>query len=307
MAPTNIKTLKIVGGTGELGPYVVRAALNSRAFDSVSILTRTSSLNSDAAKALKSDGATLVPIDDYSDRPSLVKALKDTDAVIVTLGQSPEALAAERQVLAASVEAGVKRFVPSEFGVDHSQGRLRFHAPIRNAWDDKGDVFEEVKKSGIKWTAIVNGCFLEASFGPWFGFDLKGGVWDIKGDGKQKTTFTSYVNVASSTIQALLDTRFANRTLIIAGDVLSLNEAIAAFEKAQGKTHTKNYITTDQAYAQLREKYSFEGHLAVALADGSTDYSVNNNEEVNPGESLWKWDKVKDYAFASPLGYFSNH
>jgi len=48
----------------------------------------------------------------------------------------------------------VKRFVPSEFGIDHSEGRLRFHAPVKNAWDDKGDVFEETKKSGIEWTSF---------------------------------------------------------------------------------------------------------------------------------------------------------
>jgi len=306
MAPTNFKVLTVVGGTGEIGSHIVRAALKSQAFDNVFVFTRTSSLGSDTAQALKSGGATLVPIDDYSDHPSLVKALKNTDAVIVTLGQSPAALTAERQVLAASLEAGVKRFVPSEFGVDHSNGRLRFHAPVRNAWDDKTEVFEEVKKSGIEWTAIVNGCFLEASFGPWFGFDLKAGVWNIKGDGKQKATFTSFVNVASSTIQSLLDTRFANRTLIIAGDVPSLNEVIAAFENAQGKTHIKNYTPIDEAYAQLRENYTFEGHLAVSFGDGSTDYSVNDNEEVNPDQSLWKWDKVKDYAIASPFGALPN-
>ena len=32
------------------------------------------------------------------------------------------------------------------------------------------------------------------------------------------------------------------------------------------------------------------------MGEGKLDFSQNENEAVNPGEKLWKWKTVEDYA-----------
>jgi uncharacterized protein YbjT (DUF2867 family) len=55
---------------------------------------------------------------DYSSLESLTQALKGQDAVVSAVG--PEGLLAQALIFDAAVAAGVKRFIPSEYGCDTS-------------------------------------------------------------------------------------------------------------------------------------------------------------------------------------------
>lgn len=92
-------------GAGNVGRTVVKALVDARF--NVSILTRQESPANipDNVKVITSD---------YSPE-SLVKSLDGQDAVVCTIGSGP-ALACQNEIIDAAMKAGVKRFIPSEFG-----------------------------------------------------------------------------------------------------------------------------------------------------------------------------------------------
>jgi len=69
-------------------------------------------------------GVKVVEVD-YGNAAELLELLSGQDAVISTLGDTAGAVAAQRALIEASVAAGVKRFIPSEFGSDTKNERVR--------------------------------------------------------------------------------------------------------------------------------------------------------------------------------------
>lgn len=67
----------------------------------------------------------------YNDENALRKALRNQDAVVSCLGDVPAALQAQKSLLVASLAAGVKRFVPSEFGSDTTNRHVRSYPFFR--------------------------------------------------------------------------------------------------------------------------------------------------------------------------------
>ncbi|TPX55088.1 hypothetical protein CcCBS67573_g09513 [Chytriomyces confervae] len=112
------KTIAIVGGTSEIEQGIIKNLLATKAeFDAVILLTRDP--DSMASKALAALGAETRKIPSELSAaaiPALVEALKRVDVLVSIVGA--QALADQVHLIHASVQAGVKRFFPSEFGVD---------------------------------------------------------------------------------------------------------------------------------------------------------------------------------------------
>nr|GEZ31454.1 hypothetical protein [Tanacetum cinerariifolium] len=117
MATEKSKIL-IIGGTGYIGKYVVEASAKAGhpTFILVRETTTSDPVKGQLIESFKNSGVTLIYGDLY-DHESLVKAMKQVDVVISTVGkmQIPD----QTKIIAAIKEAGnVKRFFPSEFGMD---------------------------------------------------------------------------------------------------------------------------------------------------------------------------------------------
>ncbi|KAH8510711.1 hypothetical protein H0E87_008300 [Populus deltoides] len=94
-------------------------------------------------------------IGDLFDHESLVKAIKQVDVVISTVGHAQ--LVEQGRIIAAIKEAGnVKRFFPSEFGNDVD----RVHAvePAKSAFATKANIRRAIEAQGIPFT--YSGYFL---------------------------------------------------------------------------------------------------------------------------------------------------
>ena len=104
-------TVALAGATGNLGPAILKELLD--ASFQVRILSRT---GSKSLASIKPHPAQTVKEVDYSSKESLVSALTGVDVAISTLSNqtTPE----QKLLIDASIEAGVKRFLPSEFGSD---------------------------------------------------------------------------------------------------------------------------------------------------------------------------------------------
>jgi hypothetical protein len=120
MSANKFTRFAVAGGVGGeppasagMGNAISRALLKQGA--SVKVLARGSSATSDAANRLKEAGALIVPVD-YKAHDSLVAALEGVDVVISALSGGGFPL--QDELAKAAKEAGVKLFVPSEYGND---------------------------------------------------------------------------------------------------------------------------------------------------------------------------------------------
>ncbi|XP_027062479.1 isoflavone reductase homolog TP7-like [Coffea eugenioides] len=147
----------IIGGTGYIGEFIVEAS--TKAGHPTFVLVRESTV-SDPVKGkfvegFKNSGATLVHGDLY-DHESLVKAIKQVDVVILTVGNGQ--LNDQRKIIDAIKEAGnVKKFYPSEFGVDVD--RQNAVEPAKSAFAGKSQLRRATEAAGIPYTCLSSNAF----------------------------------------------------------------------------------------------------------------------------------------------------
>jgi hypothetical protein len=113
----------------------------------ISVLTRPTSQNQypDNVRTIASD---------YS-MASLIEAFKGHDAVVSALGAG--GLENEIRIIDAAVTAGVKHFIPSQFGSNTQSKKACELLPILA---NKAATLEHLKKKeaqGLKWCAIITG------------------------------------------------------------------------------------------------------------------------------------------------------
>lgn len=91
---------------------------------------------------------------------SLVEALKGQDAVVTAI--AGEATADQTKIIDAAVEAGVKRFVPTEYGVDTSNPAAVEKVPFFKIKENMKKYLEEKAERGlIEWTSFITGAFFD--------------------------------------------------------------------------------------------------------------------------------------------------
>lgn len=91
---------------------------------------------------------------DYSE-DSLVDVFKGQDAVVTALGAA--GLAEETKMIDASVKAGVKRFIPSEFGSNSQNAKATALVPFFGLKVQINEHLKAQESKGLTWTAIEAG------------------------------------------------------------------------------------------------------------------------------------------------------
>ncbi|KAL3424127.1 oxidoreductase [Phlyctema vagabunda] len=148
---SEIKNVALAGASGNLGPAILNGLLEAKFH--VTVLVRPSSKSTFPA------GVTRVEAD-FTSLESLTVALKGQDAVVCTFG-TPESLGSQPLIVDAAIAAGVKLFVPSEFGCDLTNPRARI-LPVYGAKVTVEDYLKTKAAEGkIAYAFIYNGAFLD--------------------------------------------------------------------------------------------------------------------------------------------------
>ncbi|KAA3439837.1 NmrA family NAD(P)-binding protein [Rufibacter hautae] len=220
------KTIVIAGATGDLGTRIAGHLLHRGA--RVRALVRPGN-TSDKTANLQAKGATVIEVD-YRNHAELVKACAGGTCVVSALSGLEEViLDAQTALLQAAVEAGVPRFIPSDFAIDFTKLP---HGTNRNL-DLRQEFKERLDKAPIAATSVLNGMFSDLLTGqaPVVLFPLKRVVyWE---DADQPLDFTTIEDTAAFTAAAALDAA-TPRYLRIAGDVLSARGLKEAASQATG-------------------------------------------------------------------------
>ncbi|PIA41457.1 hypothetical protein AQUCO_02200106v1 [Aquilegia coerulea] len=151
----------VVGGTGYIGKRIVKASL-AQGHTTYVLLRPETAYDIDKLQMVlgfKEQGAILIEAS-FSDPASLLHAVKQVDVVICTMsGAHSQNLTLQLKLVDAIKEAGnVKRFLPSEFGMDPSR---MGHAlePGRDTFDKKMIVRKAIEDAGIPFTYVSANCF----------------------------------------------------------------------------------------------------------------------------------------------------
>ncbi|ORY11709.1 hypothetical protein BCR34DRAFT_601153 [Clohesyomyces aquaticus] len=233
----SLKNVIIAGATGSLGAPILSALLNEPSFN-ITILTRTTS------SAQLPANIRVKKVSDAFTVSELTEAFKGQDAVVVALSTTPitkDDLAF--RLIDAAVAAGVKRFIPSEFGSNNLDPRARKLVPV---YDAKGAMLEYLQKRAaetggrLTWTSFSCGSWLDWALNPaksnnFLSISVKHRTATIYDSGLSRFSVTTSSNTALAVVKSLLiSSETANKQIFTSDFVTNSREIVAALEKQLG-------------------------------------------------------------------------
>ncbi|KAH7313883.1 hypothetical protein B0I35DRAFT_436050 [Stachybotrys elegans] len=254
------KNILLIGASGSIGAIVLDALVQEPTFN-VTALQRKSS------KSKIPSGVNVVTIDDAYPSDVLESIFRGQDAVINCM--TSLAVSDQIRFIDAAVAAKVKRYVPSEYGLNNNRPEAR---ALNSVFHDKGEVQDYLRlreKDGLEWMSIACGMWLKWSANHDFlGMHLKEKRFVIWDDGEGWFSCTTEENTALGLINALTKRweETKNQIVWLSDFALTQNMLLAALERIGGeKLQIERVITSDL----IKEKQA-----AVAQGDVLATYAL---------------------------------
>ncbi|KAK7259751.1 hypothetical protein RIF29_25365 [Crotalaria pallida] len=245
MATKKSKIL-VFGGTGYLGKYIVKASISlghptlvyTRPLNSQTPPSKTQICNE-----FDSMGVTLVQGELEHDQ--IVPVIKKADIVICTLAY-PQVLEQLKIIEAIKVAGNVKRFLPSDFGVE--EDRISPLPPFQAFIDKKIKIRREIEAAGIPYTFVSANCL-----GAYFVNFLLRPYEKVKnivvyGNGETKAILNYEEDVAMYTIKVANDPRACNRIVVYrpSENFITQNDLISLWEQKSGQNFNKDFVPGEE-------------------------------------------------------------
>ncbi|KAK5250494.1 aspartate--tRNA ligase dps1 [Exophiala xenobiotica] len=265
------------GASGNLGSLILKYLLSSPSKFNVTVLTRESSTSKFPSTVTVSKVA-----DDYP-AAQLVEAFKGIDVVISAI--SMMGMHEQYKFIDACLAAKVKRYIPTEYGLDDLPDWLVELRPMFRIKHDVRDYLVSKEKDGLDWTCIVCNVFFEmgvqSGFFQLFWPDKKAVLID---GGETKWVATTLDTVAVAVVKAIeKDEATRNKLLLIQDFRTSQKEILDAIEEKTGKWNVEN-VAYDEWLEEAKEKVRNGDDGALSkLTFGS----------VLPGS---EWEKREEFA-----------
>lgn len=173
-------------------------------------------------------------------------------------GLADTMLGTQKALLDAAVAAKVPRFIPSDFSLDFTKT-----APGSNRnLDLRREFHQRLDESGIQWTSILNGGFMDLLAGqaPLINHTL-GRVLYWNSD-EQRLDFTTVADTAAYTAAVAADVRPTPRFLRIAGDVFSAKDLAAIVSRVRGTPYSMLWVGSAgflEGSSNLMRRFSIGG------------------------------------------------
>ena len=220
----------IAGAAGDLGTVVFQELLET---ENVKLLV----LRKHGSKSTYPSGTSIVDVD-YSSVPDLTRALNGQDVVVSTVGAP--GINSQFQLIDACVAADVKRFIPSDFGVDlgniNAQKLPLFIPKVKI----QQDLVDQSKPGGLSYTFIYTGSFLDWGFENDMSFNALSDTPTIVGNGN--LPFSGILlSTAGEAVVGVLNNLEAtkNRAVFVRDYVTTQNELLSIARALAPERHIK--------------------------------------------------------------------
>jgi len=214
------KTVTVAGATGNLGPSIVNALVD--AGFQVQAITRS-------GKAEGLPSSVKVTKVDYSSQDSLVSALRGQDAFVSAVPDHNM----QPALIDAAITAGVKRFLPSEFGSDIYGNENNRKLPVFGG-KVKTQEYLRGKQDQISYTCVVTGAFLDWGLKVNFIANVKDGKNKIYDGGDSPRTMSLLSDIGKAVVGVLQHPEETkNRAVYIQSAAVSQNQLLKLAKKAK--------------------------------------------------------------------------
>jgi uncharacterized protein YbjT (DUF2867 family) len=231
--------IAVVGATGQIG-FGLSMALLKLGHSLLALTRQKNENNQEEISLLQSKGAKIVECGEYSHKEKLIAAFSGCDTVVVAMRANATIIKeVEPIILEAAVEAGVKRFVPDEFGA-HTLG-LEYGEGV--LFDAKKNLHQKIFETGLDWTIMYTGVIFDymlPNFRMWEKITTFGDI-DIK------LTSHDLHDIVSVAAMAITDDRTRKKAVQIGANQLSQKEMLALLnEYWPGKLGDIEHISSEE-------------------------------------------------------------
>ncbi|KAL6251155.1 hypothetical protein RBB50_001363 [Rhinocladiella similis] len=224
-----LNRILLIGASGNLGTLILNYLLSSQSKFEVTVLTRESS-----TAQLPSNVTVRKVADDYPPA-QLAEAFKGIDAVVSAISMA--GMHEQYKFIDACLAAGVKRYFPTEYGLDDLPKWLTDLRPMFKIKHDVRDYAMAKEKEGLEWTCIICNVFFEmgvrSGFFQFFWPEKKA---TIIGGGETKWAATTLDTCALAVVRSLeKEEQTKNKLLLVQDFTTSQKEILDAIEAKTGK------------------------------------------------------------------------
>lgn len=289
---SSIKNIIVAGATGSVGAPILKALIEEASFN-VTILSRASS------SATFPNGIPVKKVSDDFTVAELTEAFKGQDAVVSAISTLPVITGDGNDGLAfrlidAAVSAGIKRFIPSEYGANNLDPRARSTVPV---YDRKGAMLEylieKAKQSSLTWTSISCGSWLDWALNPkksgnFLFIDVKGRKATIYDSGRNRFAVTTSTNTGLAVARALLNPDLtANKQVYLTDFTSNSIDIVQSLEKQTGERWTLEKRESEPEIKALRAAFdggdvgsTFKILAITFVADVDVGYDFEREQQI---------------------------
>lgn len=245
---SSIKNVAVVGASGNIGAPTVK--LLHEADYKITAITRESS------SSTFPDYVAVKPVD-YASVSALTEAFTGIDAVVACIGYY--ALDVQANLVEAAAMAGVKRFIPAEYGMDTLNGKTRNFPIIASKIQVQNQLSEKATETGMTYSLICTGLFLDWGMDLGIIVNVKEGKAKLYDGGDRIVSFSTTTTVAKAIVgclQHLEETK--NRGVYVQDMATSQNHIIEVAKKVQPEKEW----ATEVADTAVLEKQAHEAFLS---------------------------------------------
>ncbi|ESK91437.1 endo- -beta-xylanase precursor [Moniliophthora roreri MCA 2997] len=272
-----------VVGAGDIGTHIVNA------FVSVGVHPIVLSRKSSSQPKDLPSSITVVKVEGYDAVDEVAAAFKGHNVEVVVSAIGTSALELEYPLAEAAKKAGVKLFVPSEYGlVTEGVSKVSDDKDSVLVWKDK--FAEHIRETGLPFARFFVGLFF--GYVPWITAYEQNGKVNIFGKGDQPVSFTDEADIGGYVVYVLTNLppkQLENACFRIEGDKTTMQELAKRLKKEIAYVeHVPGEPLNDLKNRLVRLWDAGKGST-------SWDYALGARREKNDN-GLWPGHKWKTFA-----------
>ncbi|BGP41696.1 hypothetical protein JCM10449v2_005687 [Rhodotorula kratochvilovae] len=291
---TPYNNVALFGGTGQIGQAILDALLrpSTEGYQpNIKVFLRDEQWD-DKAGTVPDDPRVEKVRADFGDVRDLAEKLRGVDAVVSAL--NGPGIDAQYKILDAAAEAGVKRFVPSEYGSEHPWRKpgddwTHFHPyfDVKQRFHEHMLLHPAMVSRKMTFTVIgVGDLYDQPTETYWIAWAQEKipdrYVFPIVGDPHSRYEVTKITDMAQYIAAALAKPSTSSDAFLnVVSDVISQQEIADLLQSASGRPVEPDYVSEEEAHAYIAQPETIPARARETRFDPAFWYIVRLQQGTN--------------------------